>query len=128
MQSDPFRRHRCRLVLSLVFPVLLAACAIPGVMRYDEGIWITLRDGISRDEARMAMPVVIEHLSLDNDYSGLSFSVGRWHTPGMPTELDLRCRYSVNLKLRSGSAGWRYCVGQNTDSSDLEVLTYAFYT
>ena len=126
MQSDRSRRRR--LMLSLALPTLLSACVIPGVMRYDEGIWITLRDGVSRDEARIAMTVAIEHLSPDDDYSGLAISVGKWHTPGMPTELDLQCRYSVNLDLRSGSAGWRYCVGENTDSGDLEVLTYSFWT
>ncbi len=122
MPSDGATPHRNLLAIALTASTLVAACAIPGVMKYEDGIWITLRDSVSREDARVAMNVVVDHFP-DRDFTGYAISVGKWHTPGIPTELDLRCRYAVNIDLRAGFAGESYCVGTNEDSGGLEVLT-----
>lgn len=111
--------------LLVALPIVCNACVLPGVTKHKEaGTWITLKDGVNRREAISAVDVFLEHRS-SPDLSGMSISVGKWHTPGAPTELDLKCQFAVTYRVRGSALRQEFCIGYDEESGKLAVLIEA---
>ncbi len=63
-----------------------------------------------------------EYISVDAKFTHL-VSISKWHTPGMQTEDDKKCKYSANFHY--GGFGNQVCIGGNKMSGQgiqLKVL------
>ena len=82
-----------------------------------EGSWITLRDNVSRDEARAAVTAVVRYLE-SSDWSGFKVSVGKWRSKDSPAGEDIRCVYSVSVESWDGVYGRSWCVSDQLEVRD----------
>ncbi len=113
------------LSLSIVITAIASACALDGVVRYEDGgVWITLTDGVTPDDGVAAVAAVFRYPEFpEHRHDGAVLSVGEWIWVfgGTPSEIDLRCAYSVDFRY-GNSGGTSYCVGTDTESGELVVL------
>lgn len=64
----------------------------------------------------------LEYISVDASFTHL-VSISKWHTPGIPTDEDKKCKYSANFYY--GGFGNEVCIGLDEISdkgAQLKVL------
>lgn len=120
-----------KLLVAFIFGVFILGCSNSAVIRHGgNGHRIKILDDLTKSEGKMVASFVAsnmnelrsEYISIDAKFTHL-VSISRWHTPGMPTDEDRRCKYSANFYY--GGFGNEVCIGADDISGEgipLKVL------
>lgn len=120
-----------KFIATLIFCVFSLGCSNSAFIRLGEnGHQIQILDNLTRSEGEMVASYISskmnelrsEYISVDAKFTHL-VSISKWHTPGMQTEDDKKCKYSANFHY--GGFGNQVCIGGNKMSGQgiqLKVL------
>lgn len=106
-----------KLLVAFILCVFIIGCSNGAVIRHEEnGPRIKILDDLTESEGKMVASFVAskmnelrsEYISVDAKFTHL-VSISKWHTPGMPTDEDKKCKYSANFYY--GGFGNTVCIG-----------------
>jgi hypothetical protein len=117
-----------RAILLLLIFGLLGCSTVLAVIHTGSVHKVRIEDGITKYEGQAVVDLVISNLekirgyyiSVDAKEEHL-VSISKWHTPGVLSVEDLKCKYSANFNY--GVFGNNVCIGsESVDKQSLVIL------
>ncbi|WP_045856759.1 hypothetical protein [Teredinibacter purpureus] len=111
---------------AFIFGVLIIGCSNNSVVTLGgNGHRIKILDDLSKSEGEMVASFVTskmevlrsEYISVDAKVTDL-YSISKWHTPGMQSDEEKKCKYSANFYY--GGFGNAVCIGVH-EVNDQEI-------